>query len=152
MRQVTSNRIDFIKEDQTSLLGSGHLKELTHHPGPLHKIRRFPNFCRIYNNLYNFTIDIFSILVIIYTRFDFFPHLSNVLLHQFGADHPDEARVCSVGHSTGAESLPCARWSKQQHTLRGLNAQIDKPLGLEDRRQYRTQNQGHDHTMGCSGT
>lgn len=66
----------------------------------------------------------------------FFPetHLSDVLLHQLGADHPDEACVGSVGHGTSTEGLPCARWSKQQHALRGLNAQIDKPLGLEDRR------------------
>lgn len=33
---LTSNSINFIKEDQTSLLGPGHLEELTHHPGPLH--------------------------------------------------------------------------------------------------------------------
>lgn len=31
----TSNGINFIKEDQTGLLGPGHLKELTHHPGSL---------------------------------------------------------------------------------------------------------------------
>lgn len=86
----------------------------------------------------------FSLYFTFFFNFSFQPpvfflsetHLSDVLLHQLGADHPDEARVCSVGHGTCTEGLPSARWSKQQHALRGLDAQIDKPLGLEDRRQY----------------
>lgn len=39
---LTSNSINFIKEDQTSLLGPGHLEKLTHHPGSLHTNGMFP--------------------------------------------------------------------------------------------------------------
>lgn len=132
---LTSNSINFIKEDQTSLLGPGHLEELTHHPGPLHTngtfsiISGFRTILSVFYFLFNFS---FQPPVFFLSE----THLSDVLLHQLGANHPDEARVCSVGHGTCTECLPSARWSKQQHALRGLDAQIDKPLGLEDRRQY----------------
>lgn len=32
---LTSDGVDFIKEDEAGLLGPGHLKQLTHHPGSL---------------------------------------------------------------------------------------------------------------------
>lgn len=62
-------------------------------------------------------------------------HLSDILLHQLRADHPDEASICPVGHGTSAECLSCAGGSKQQHTFWGLDAQIDKPLWLVGRGQ-----------------
>lgn len=48
---LTSNSINFIEEDQASLLSSGHLKELTHHPGSLHTYRTFPIMSRYLNLL-----------------------------------------------------------------------------------------------------
>lgn len=35
---LTSDSIDFIKENQTSLLSPRHLKQFTHHPGPLQHV------------------------------------------------------------------------------------------------------------------
>lgn len=57
-------------------------------------------------------------------------HLSHVFLHQLRADDSDEAGVRPVSHSAGAQGLSCAGGAEQQHAFWGLNAQIDKPLGL----------------------
>lgn len=60
-------------------------------------------------------------------------HLSHILLHQLGANDSDEAGVCPVSHSTGAQGLSCARWPEQQHAFWRLDTQIDKPLRLVGR-------------------
>lgn len=43
--------------------------------------------------------------------------LSNELLDQLRARHPDEGTVSVVGHSSGQQGLPCTRGTVQQHTL-----------------------------------
>ena len=59
------------------------------------------------------------------------PYLSNIFLHQLRADDADEAGISAVGHSTSTQCLASSRWSKQQHTLRGLNTQVNKSLRLK---------------------
>ncbi|KAF3859637.1 hypothetical protein F7725_022036, partial [Dissostichus mawsoni] len=48
-----------------------------------------------------------------------------------GADDSDEAGVGPVGHGSGTKSLSGAGGPEQKHTFRGLDTQIDKPLGLQ---------------------
>lgn len=56
--------------------------------------------------------------------------LTNVFLHQLGADNTDEAGVSSVGHSTGAQCFSSAGWSEQQDTLWRLNTEVYEFFGL----------------------
>ena len=58
------------------------------------------------------------------------PHLSDVLLHQLGADDADEAGVGAVGNGASAQRLAGAGWAVQEHALRRLDAQVDEPLRL----------------------
>ena len=43
--------------------------------------------------------------------------LSDELLDQLRARHPDEGAVSVVGHSSGQQGFPCTRGTVQQHTL-----------------------------------
>jgi len=56
--------------------------------------------------------------------------LSDIFLHELGANNSDEARVRPVSDRTCTQCLPGARRPKQQHSLRRFNAEIYKPLGL----------------------
>lgn len=48
--------------------------------------------------------------------------LSNELLDQLGARHPDEGAVSVVGHSSGQQGLPCTGGAVQQHSLHTFKA------------------------------
>lgn len=60
----------------------------------------------------------------------FLSYLTNILLNKFRTNNSDKTSISSVGNSACTESFTSARWSKQQHTLRGLNAKVYKSLWL----------------------
>lgn len=64
-------------------------------------------------------------------------HLSHVFLDQLWADDPDEAGIGAVGYGSGTQGFTCPGWAEQQNPLRGLNSQVDKPLGLKAERTTR---------------
>lgn len=47
--------------------------------------------------------------------------LSNELLDQLGARHPDEGAVGVMSNSSGQQGFSCTGGSVQQHTLHTLN-------------------------------
>ena len=55
----------------------------------------------------------------------------NVLLHQLAADHTNEARVRAVRDSACGQGLPGARRAVQQDSLRGVDPEGDKALGVQ---------------------
>ena len=63
-----------------------------------------------------------------------FPHhpssLTNVLLHQFGTYHSNEAGVCAIGHGSSEQGLPRARWTKEKNSLWRINSKLYKSLRL----------------------
>ena len=61
------------------------------------------------------------------------PHLADVFLDQLGADHPDEAGVCPVGHGARTQRLACTGRAEQKHALRRLNTEVHEPLRLSER-------------------
>ena len=55
----------------------------------------------------------------------------DALLNQLAADDTNEARVRAVRHRTGRQRFAGARRAVQQHALGGVDAQRQKPLGVQ---------------------
>jgi len=70
-------------------------------------------------------------LSIIHFSSEMITDLADVFLHEFRADDANETRVRSVSNGSCTQRLPSAGRSKQQNTLRRVNAQVHKPLRLQ---------------------
>mmetsp|Transcript_83446 Transcript_83446/g.202367 ORF Transcript_83446/g.202367 Transcript_83446/m.202367 type:complete len:211 (+) Transcript_83446:433-1065(+) len=57
--------------------------------------------------------------------------LTDIALHQLGADDADEARVGAVGDCAGSQRLSSAGGAVQQHSLRRVDAQGHEALWLK---------------------
>lgn len=149
----TSDCINFIKENNTSFLISGHFKQFSYHSGALQsnkkeRINENP-WERINQNhlhLSNFVelhvyVGIMISLTFIVCYFEQLTdtlrvsYLANIFLHQFRSNHTNEAGICSICHRTGTECFSSPRRSKQQDSFRRLDTKVHKTLGLKHRDQ-----------------
>mmetsp|Transcript_36531 Transcript_36531/g.77740 ORF Transcript_36531/g.77740 Transcript_36531/m.77740 type:complete len:357 (-) Transcript_36531:70-1140(-) len=59
--------------------------------------------------------------------------LTDVTLHQFGANDADEAGISPIRNCSSCQGLACTRGTVQENTFRGIDAQCDESLRLQQR-------------------